>query len=377
MSQHELEKRLAGLKEESLPELPEVVHTRMEETYRMIVERDEASLEETRPKDISKHRRKHSWLYRVIISAASVAAGLVIIISLGFISPAMAETLKQLPFLESVFNLVGDAGLQKANKAGLTTNVQQSVTQDGTTISVSEQMYDGSRLSVVLTRAQTDGSDKGKWLDLTRMGEEAGGINNIEFRVNGKSVNTGNSMASGGTGEPDSVIVTALNEANLQVPESFDLTMLVSINGIKKPFRFEFPVSKNTLGDLVLVPGEVKVHDPIHLQHTRLELSQTSTRLLTEVTGDPGADNKAIEEAIPDKYKQQGSFNLGFELWDGQGQEAVMVDGSSRGNVDKLTYSNVFEPFEKKPEEIIIKAFVIKDEKKLYIPELEMTVPVQ
>ncbi|MFD2877599.1 hypothetical protein ACFTAO_18875 [Paenibacillus rhizoplanae] len=99
---------------------------------------------------------------------------------------------------------------------------------------MSEQMYDGSRLSVVLTRAQTDGSDKGKWLDLTRMGEEAGGINNIEFRVNGKSVNTGNSMASGGTGEPDSVIVTALNEANLQVPESFDLTMLVSINGIKK-----------------------------------------------------------------------------------------------------------------------------------------------
>ncbi|MFD2877598.1 DUF4179 domain-containing protein [Paenibacillus rhizoplanae] len=49
----------------------------------------------------------------MIISAASVAAGLVIIISLGFISPAMAETLKQLPFLESVFNLVGDAGLQK------------------------------------------------------------------------------------------------------------------------------------------------------------------------------------------------------------------------------------------------------------------------
>ncbi|MFD1907249.1 DUF5643 domain-containing protein [Paenibacillus rhizoplanae] len=127
-------------------------------------------------------------------------------------------------------------------------------------------------------------------------------------------------------------------------------------------------MSKNTLGDLVLVPGEVKVHDPIHLQHTRLELSQTSTRLLTEVTGDPGADNKAIEEAIPDKYKQQGSFNLGFELWDGQGQEAVMVDGSSRGNVDKLTYSNVFEPFEKKPEEIIIKAFVIKDEKEALYP---------
>ncbi|OMF26049.1 DUF4179 domain-containing protein [Paenibacillus sp. FSL H8-0259] len=377
MSQQPLESRLEGLKEERLPELPEVVHTRMEKTYRMIVERDEASLEETPDKDISKHRSKRSCLSRVIISAASVAAGLGIIISLGFISPAMAETLKQLPFMESVFNLVGDAGLQKANKAGLTTNIQQSVTQDGTTITVSEQMYDGSRLSLVLTRAQADGGDKGKWLDLTRMGEEAGGINNIEFRINGKSVNTGNAMASGGTGAPDSVIVTALSGVNLQLPEQFDLTMLVSINGIDQPFRFEFPVSKNTLGDLVLVPGEVKVHDHIHLRVTRLELSQTSTRLLTEVTGDPGADIKAIEEAIPDKYKQQGSFIFWFELWNGQGQEAVMVDGSSSGNGHTISQSSVFEPFEKRPESIIIKPYVWKDGHKLYIPELEITVPVK
>ncbi|KHL95550.1 hypothetical protein QW71_12670 [Paenibacillus sp. IHB B 3415] len=377
MSQQPLESRLAGLKEESLPELPELVHTRMEDTYRMIVERDEVSLEETPDKDISKHRRKHSWLYRVIISAASVAAGLGIIISLGFISPAMAETLKQLPFMESVFNLVGDAGLQKANNAGLTTNIQQSVTQDGTTISVSEQMYDGSRLSVVLTRAQADGGQKGKWLDLTRIGEETGGINNIEFRVNGKSVNTGNAMASGGTGAPDSVIVTALSGVNLQLPEQFDLTMLVSINGIDQPFRFEFPVSKNTLGDLVIVPGEVKVHDHIHLRVTRLELSQTSTRLLTEITGDPGADIKAIQEAIPDKYKQQGSFIFWFELWNGQGQEAVMVDGSSSGNGHTISQSSVFEPFEKRPESVIIKPYVWKDGHKLYIPELEITVPVK
>lgn len=238
-------------------------------------------------------------------------------------------------------------------------------------------MYDGSRLSLVLTRAQADGGYKGKWLDLTRMGEEAGGINNIEFRINGKSVNTGNAMASGGTGAPDSVIVTALSGVNLQLPEQFDLTMLVSINGIDQPFRFEFPVSKNTLGDLVLVPGEVKVHDHIHLRVTRLELSQTSTRLLTEVTGDPGADIKAIEEAIPDKYKQQGSFIFWFELWNGQGQEAVMVDGSSSGNGHTISQSSVFEPFEKRPESIIIKPYVWKDGHKLYIPELEITVPVK
>lgn len=31
--------------------------------------------------------------------------------------------------------------------------------------------------------------------------------------------------------------------------------MIVLIDGMDEPFRFEFPVSKNTLGDLVLGPG--------------------------------------------------------------------------------------------------------------------------
>ncbi|NQX43921.1 DUF4179 domain-containing protein [Paenibacillus tritici] len=380
MSQQPLENRLAGLKEESLPELPEAVHARMEDTYRMIIERNEVSLEETpEHQETLRRKRMPRWLTRLMISAASVAAGLVIIVSLGFISPAMAETLKQLPFMESVFRLVGDAGLQKANEAGLTTNVQQSVTQDGTTISVSEQMYDGSRLSLVLTRAQAaDGQNTEAWWDLiNRRGQPPGGINNIEFVVNGKTVNTGYGLAAGGAGAPESIIVTALDGANLQIPEQFDLTLLVLIDGMDQPFRFEFPVSKNTLGDLVLVPGEVKVHDHIHLRYTRLELSQTSTRLLTEIKGDPGGDTKAIEEAIPDKYKQDGLFTIWFELRDEQGQEAVMLGGSGTGDGDTLSSSSVFEPFEKRPESIIIKPYVWKDRHKLYIPELEVTVPVK
>lgn len=47
MSREQFESRLAGLQEESLPEVPELVHLRMEDTYRIIGGGDEAGLEET------------------------------------------------------------------------------------------------------------------------------------------------------------------------------------------------------------------------------------------------------------------------------------------------------------------------------------------
>lgn len=380
MSQQRLESRLADLQEETLPELPELVHLHMEETYGIIRGTDEAGLEAASEHQESiRRKRMPRWLSRVMISAAAVAGGLVLLISLGFISPAMAETLKQLPFMSSVFQLAGDAGLRKANEAGLTTNVEQTVTLDGMTLRVSEQMYDGSRFSVVLTRVQAeDDSNKAGWLDLMNdSGQPAGGINNIQFMVNEKMVNTGYGFNSGGADAPDSIIVSALEDAKLEIPEQFELTMLVHINGIDKPFRFEFPVSKNTLGDLVLGPGETKVHDHIRLRYTRLELSQTSTRLLTEIKGEPGADLKAIEQAIPDKYKNAGTLMIDFELWDDQGHKAVSVSSSGSGEGDTFSYSMVFEPFENRPERLIIKSFVtLKDGKKQYIPELEMIVPI-
>lgn len=161
MSQQRLESRLADLQEETLPELPELVHLRMEETYRIISEKDEAGLEAaSEHQGTLRRKRMPRWLSRVMISAASVAGGLVLLISLGFISPAMAETLKQLPFMSSVFQLAGDSGLRKANEAGLTTNVEQTVTLDGMTLRVSEQMYDGSRFSVVLTRVEAKEDQK-------------------------------------------------------------------------------------------------------------------------------------------------------------------------------------------------------------------------
>ncbi|WP_339256135.1 DUF4179 domain-containing protein [Paenibacillus sp. FSL P2-0136] len=380
MSQQRLESRLTDLQEETLPELPELVHLRMEETYQIISGKDETRLEAaSEHQETVRRKRMPRWLSRVMISAASVAGGLVLLISLGFISPAMAETLKQLPFMSSVFQLAGDAGLRKANEAGLTTNVQQTVTQDGMTLTVSEQMYDGSRLSLVLTRSKGVYEHKSFSDSWAIPDPKTGSLNRpIDFYVNGELVNTGGGIAPGGPEAPDSVIVTALNSGNLQLPDTFDLKMSVYLPGFADPFIFEFPVTRQVSESFVLTPDILKTHDHIKLMIKRLEVSTTSTQLTAEIQGEPGAHITAIEANIPDKYKVNGHFSVFFELSDEQGREVRELGGEGGTGEGNFLYKNFnYEPFETIPDRITIKPTIWKDGQKLYIPELEVTVPVK
>ncbi|MEK4043147.1 DUF4179 domain-containing protein [Paenibacillus sp. FSL H8-0048] len=381
MNKQRLESRLADLQEETLPELPELVHLRMEETYRIISGKDEVGLEAaSEHQETLRRKRLPRWLSRVIIIAASVAGGLVLLISLGFISPAMAETLKQLPFISSVFQLAGDSGLRKANEAGLTANVEQTVTQDGMTLTVSEQMYDGSRLSLVLTRSKGVYAHKSFSDTWAIPDPETGSLINhpMDFYVNGELVNTGVGIAPGGREAPDSVIITTLNSGNLQLPDTFDFKMSVYLPGYADPFIFKFPVTRQVLEGVVLTPDILKMHDHINLMIKRLEVSTTSTQLNVEVQGEAGEHITAIEANIPDKYKVNGHFPVYFELSDEQGREVRGLGGEGgTGEGNFLSYTFNYEPFETMPARITIKPTIWKDGQKLYIPELAITVPVK
>lgn len=154
--------------------------------------------------------------------------------------------------------------------------------------------------------------------------------------------------------------------------------MSFTVPGIRQPFEFEFPVSKNTLEGYILTPKETKIHDHIHLRVKRLEVSETTTLLMAEFEGEQGEDVRAFQEAIPEKYKNNGFLSIFFDVMDEQGREVrvLSISGGS-GEGDTLDSSNVYEPFETIPESIVIKPYVWKDGRKLYIPEFEITVPVK
>jgi hypothetical protein len=112
----------------SCNEIPDIVKTRIEETLA------------TLPKKRS---------FTKIISAASVAVVLIFSFSFvsAYVSPAMAKALRDIPILGSVFSLIGDNGLKNASDLNLTKIEPQTVTDKGISITITDAIYDGSRIS--------------------------------------------------------------------------------------------------------------------------------------------------------------------------------------------------------------------------------------
>ncbi|GAB1532056.1 hypothetical protein YSY22_34780 [Brevibacillus formosus] len=72
----------------------------------------------------------------------------VILLAAGFSSTTMAEKLKNIPLIRSVFDMFKDETLHIAEEKGLVTPTSQSVTVNGITVTVNEVFYDGTRLDI-------------------------------------------------------------------------------------------------------------------------------------------------------------------------------------------------------------------------------------
>ncbi len=57
-------------------------------------------------------------------------------IGLGFVSPRVAQALRQVPLIGSIFELAGDPGMKNASTNGFATPVNETVTDAGISITV-------------------------------------------------------------------------------------------------------------------------------------------------------------------------------------------------------------------------------------------------
>ncbi|SYX83598.1 DUF4179 domain-containing protein [Paenibacillus alvei] len=364
-----IDQRLEQLREPYISELPESVRNRMDRTYQII--------DEMLP-GRKRRSRKNRWLRRVLISTAGVASLGIVMIFSGLASPAIAQTLKQIPFMNSVFKLVGDLGLQTAGEKGMVTSVNQRVTHKGVTLTISEMMYDGSRLSLVLSREDSKAAKDSffqLWNKQRMLSKRA---NNIDFYMGDKQINTGMGLQPGGEHAPQSIIVTALDSADLELPDSFEMKMVVYLADVDENYEFLFPIKKDTERTIILKTSETKSHDSINMTIDRVEITPITTRLLVGVHGASGEeDYRKMLDAIPDSYKVDGFLNLEFDIEDEQGNEQNAIAGNGSGEGKGMVFSTSYEPFKVKPSLIVIKPFVRKGPDKNYIPQLEFKLPVR
>ncbi|WP_283657373.1 DUF4179 domain-containing protein [Paenibacillus sp. RC343] len=92
----------------------------------------------------------------IIVTSIMLAMTFMLMVGTGFISPTMAASLKQIPGMNSIFQLAGDLGLQTADEKGLLSKPNLSDTHDGLTLSVPEVIFDGTRVSIALERKTSD-----------------------------------------------------------------------------------------------------------------------------------------------------------------------------------------------------------------------------
>jgi Domain of unknown function (DUF4179) len=140
-----------------------------------------------------------------VIGVASLAT--CVLIGSAFVSPAMAKVLSSIPVLNSVFEFVGDRGLEIASQKGLSEKIEQTDTDQNISITMKNIFFDGTRLSTSYVQEFPNKRDE--------LGE-------LRLKVDGKEIN----FADSRTGEflSDNQYAGIIKiEPTEELPDSFDL----------------------------------------------------------------------------------------------------------------------------------------------------------
>lgn len=334
----------------------------------------------------------------LVAAAAAVLGGGVI--GSGFVSPAVAATLKQIPMIGVLFEGTSEEALQTAVKQGIVSEPNLSVTHDGITLKVASLLYDGTRLSVILQREgvnlpsvaspyidkDTVIEGDNEYLKSKQIPEKdqvKGYIKWPTLLVNGKEVGKGQAMYGDEPRMDNAYIVEMTKDLNL--PDQFELTIQANVTGVKETFEFKVPVKVEDKS-LVLKPNASKSDGKFSYTVKQLELSPVSTRLVLDSKGE-----------VPSSAEQTGDYSASmvyYELVDDKGNVLNPSKFDYFHSKPKTEYhvDQLYSPANGTPKSITIKPFTLTVKNKdwsvvgegkgnvgdkTYLKELEMTIPVK
>ncbi|MEK5257518.1 DUF4179 domain-containing protein [Paenibacillus sp. FSL F4-0125] len=353
MNNNHLEKQIRELGKANIQELPPLLRSRQDSIY--------ASLAIIVQDPVEKEKKKR--IYPKIAAAVSVAIVLSVMLTAVY-PPALANALKQLPWIGGIFERADDIGLQAAQRLGLITRPNSSDTHEGITLSAEEAVFDGNRLAFSVKR---EGDElEGKLAGVT-IGEDGkpflakGAITSVEVLIDGSSLEEFSDghweavpfLTWMEGKEQSTAIFELVDSSNLGItkpfPDQFVLTVTLHLNGIDTPYVLEIPARKVTENSIA-VPDIRAQAQGWSLTLQKLEYSPLTTHLLLNIKQETDGDHT--------------DFNtLGFEVKDEQGlvlknisQKALLSSNRSQ-DVNLLV-----EPFEKYPNMLTIRGYLYEFE---------------
>ncbi|MDM5276314.1 DUF4179 domain-containing protein [Paenibacillus silvae] len=382
MNQRDLDQELRELGKANADKVPDMIRHRQEEVY--------AALESLPMQKRSHHRKKSvrsvSPVYRFLLTAAAV-----MIVTIGgllggaAVSPTIAASLQSVPLIGSLFKLAADdLGLQTLEESGLADVVGASATHDGITLRIPELVYDGIRLSMIVTR---DGEKlSGGILDEISTGNGTkskypkGAIYSFNAQIDGRNMG----LKAKRTSDPNTAIfelTTSLGTKQFtsELPDAFTLTIQFGLEGVEEQFMFEIPVRKQQ-GKVMSTIQKSREWKGHKLTLSEIQFTPITTQVLLSVDSDD----------------HEWQHRLWFELWDDRGNVLGFIGGygaHESGHAGELRYNVLFERMAEAPSSIKLKAFLPEMEDpssssggfklnehgeviKNYINELEITFPV-
>ncbi|WP_136608097.1 DUF4179 domain-containing protein [Paenibacillus dokdonensis] len=385
--------------------MPEVIRGRLEEFYAQI----ESGSIPVYP-DSLRHKRARRFRHGAVAAgAAAIFIGVTVMAS-AFISPGMADALKQVPLVGSVFKLAGDLGLQTADEKGLAAALGSSDTHDGIQLRITQAAYDGTRLALALEREGSDGLRPplySSYVDGQNLKDDDL-LESLDVMINGKSALASQdafSMLTSGPGKDDQSIIIQysgklIGEAQSNT-DQLQVRVQASLNGIPEPFKLDTVVKKSPGEKMVLAPGIAKSNEFVRFSVDRIEMTSVTINIATTLTQiGPTKDLPAryrsgpiLIDPVTGKPKTRVYLrSLHYDLVDDKGNIVNLVSGSGQtgSTTIPVKMNMLFTPFAGTPKTITVKPYYLLTKadgkpvldqdgnwQKDYVPELVMVVPVK
>lgn len=285
-----------------------------------------------------KPKRKRSLRKKLVYSASAVVAAFGLLIGSATVSPTMAAVAAKIPLIGSIFNESDDRGLVQVNKSGLTQVVGESKTVEGTTLTIGEIYYDGTRLTFGYSVESKE-----------PLGERY--ITSMGFTVDGE-------LFMGSMGGDDEKVVTPTYRTGIMdikayetkyfsdmtdLPEAFVLGLRFEGKDDKE-WEFSIPVKKQSNATFIALD---------HTQERRgIELS------VLGLNHGPGGLLLTYRTATKVLDPLRVMDHLEFKVVDSLGNELAVRGGGADGYDRLMNGSYLFDPIDSDATEVTITPYI-------------------
>lgn len=249
-----------------------------------------------------EHTNSNSKRRPILYSVAAAIIILGIVIGSANVSPSFAAVISNIPIIGS-FVTIGDEGLKNVSEHGLADVVEQTITKDGTMVTIDEAYYDGTRLTIgySITMDRPLLVDENPKIDIA--GIEIDGVKLHNYGLNGAG-KVINETTYSGYYNVDNITADKL-------PDSFDLG-LNFVGEDNEEWKFNFPIEMHHVVKNQAIQVSQQV-DSMEINLLHVQTGPAGTVLEYEIVTDKDMDLEIafFDFAVTDDLNKDLTENAG------------------------------------------------------------------